>query len=276
LIDTRLEESALGSGKARRFALLLEYDGTGFAGSQLQTNARTVQSVLEAAIERATSETVRVAFAGRTDAGVHAYGQVASFVSGTKLSPDVLQRALNAWLPADVVVRQLAEVGEDFDPRRQAVRRHYRYLIDNGGARPALRRDRAWHVGQPLDIEAMQEAAHGLLGSHDFAAFASPLEDAIASTVRELFRFDVRARRDIVTCDLVGNAFLPHQVRRMTGALVEVGKGRLGIDGYAGLLDRPPASAGPVAPAHGLYLVGVAYERDPFGRAALDSEDEVC
>src|SRR5436853_5874594 len=117
--------------KPRRFALLLEYDGTSYAGSQLQATSPTVQSVLEDAVKRATGVFCRVAFAGRTDAGVHALGQVASFISVTQLEPETLVRALNAHLPSDVAVQCAAYVDDDFDPRRQAVRRMYRYLIEN-------------------------------------------------------------------------------------------------------------------------------------------------
>src|SRR3954470_16981127 len=125
---------------SRRFALLLEYDGTRYAGSQLQASAPTVQSVLEDAVQRATGDASRVAFAGRTDAGVHALGQVASFVSATRLDPTTLVRALNAHLPADVAVRCAVRVDDAFDPRRQAVGRLYRYVIDNRPVRPALQR----------------------------------------------------------------------------------------------------------------------------------------
>ena len=178
---------------SRRFALLLEYDGTRYAGSQLQANAPTVQSVLEEAVQRATGEASRVAFAGRTDAGVHALGQVASFVSATRLDPETLVRALNAHLPADVVVRCAVHVDDAFDPRRQAVRRLYRYVIDNAPTRSALQRERAWHVGAALDVAAMREAAQGVLGVHDFKAFASPLEDRAPDTVRELMAFESAA-----------------------------------------------------------------------------------
>jgi tRNA pseudouridine38-40 synthase len=257
----------------RRFALLLEYDGGRFAGSQLQSNAVTVQSVLEDSIAKATGEASRVAFAGRTDAGVHAYGQVASFVTSSLHTPEVMLRAVNAWLPADVVARAVVETEPDFDPRRHALRRHYRYVIDNRPARPALRRGRAWHVAGHLDVTAMAAAARGLIGRHDFAAFASRLEGREASTVRELMCFDVHRKSDSVDCDVSANAFLPHQVRRMVGALVEVGKGKCSVEDYACLLEGPPSSAGPAAPARGLYLMRVVYEPEIF--PGVDSEDGV-
>lgn len=258
----------------RRFALLLEYDGGRFAGSQLQANAITVQSVLEDAVEKATGERARVAFAGRTDAGVHARGQVASFVGQTRLDVGTLQRALNAWLPEDVAIRAAVEVNGEFDPRRDAVRRHYRYVIDNRAVRPALERGRAWHVAAPLDLDAMARGGAGLLGCRDFAAFASPLERPEASTVRHLYAFDIRRRGGDVICEVAANAFLPHQVRRMVGALVEVGKQRLSFSEYMSLLDGPPSSAGPAAPAHGLYLMSVEYDQDVF--RGLDSTPRVC
>jgi tRNA pseudouridine38-40 synthase len=184
-------------------------------------------------------------------------------------------RALNAWLPADVVVRDAADVAPDFDPRRDAISRHYRYVIDNSATRPALDRERAWHVATPLDEQAMSRAARELLGSHDFAAFASPVEEEGVSTVRDLKRFDVTRRGSQLHCDVVANAFLRHQVRRMVGALAEVGKGKLSVDDYVALLSAPPASVGPTAPAHALYLMRVEYD-PPVFTVGLDSAARVC
>ena len=259
---------------SRRLALLLEYDGTLYAGSQLQSNAPTVQSVLETVIEQITTQRVRVAFAGRTDAGVHARGQVASFVTESRLPAEVMQRALNARLPDDVVVRSAADVDLDFDPRRHARRRHYRYLIANSPTRSALHRQRAWYVGRVLDVAAMAAAAQTIVGTHDFRAFASKLPDPSASTVRELQRFDVHRRGNEIALDVVGNAFLPHQVRRMAGALVEVGKSKLGVEEFSRLLAGEPASSGLVAPPHGLYLLRVQYDTVVF--PTLDSGCGAC
>jgi tRNA pseudouridine38-40 synthase len=270
---SRQPENAASPASGRRVALLIEYDGSAFAGSQLQSNARTVQGVLEAAILKATEASSRVAFAGRTDAGVHARGQVASFVTSSALDAGTLQRALNAWLPEDVTVREVADVPLDFDPRRDARRRAYRYVIDNRATRPALDRGRAWHVAGELDVEAMTEAARRLAGRHDFAAFASRLEDEGASTVRELYCFTVARRGSQIVLDVEANAFLPHQVRRMTGALIDVGRGKLSPGEYVSLLDGLPSSAGPAAPPHGLYLKRVDYETPLF---ALDSGGGVC
>ncbi len=242
----------------------MEYDGTRFAGSQLQTNAITVQGVLEDAIVKTTEETSRVAFAGRTDAGVHARGQVAAFNTGRRLDCETLRRALNAWLPEDVTVRAAVDVAPDFDPRRDARRRHYRYVIDNGDVRPAIERGFAWHVAGALDVEAMAKAAARLVGKHDFAAFASRLENGSASTVREIYGFEARKDGTSVILDVEANAFLPHQVRRMTGALVEVGRGKIDVEAFAALLGGPPTSGGPAAPAQGLFLMAVQYEKPVF------------
>jgi tRNA pseudouridine38-40 synthase len=257
----------------RRVALLLEYDGARFAGSQLQSNAITVQGVLEDAIIKATEESSRAAFAGRTDAGVHAQGQVAAFSTGSRLDCQTLRRALNAWLPDDVAVKAVADVGPDFDPRRDARRRRYRYVINNGATRSALERRRAWHVAGQLDAIAMAAGAAQLVGKHDFAAFASRLEDPSASTVRELYGFEVTRDGRSFLVDMEANAFLPHQVRRMTGALVDVGRGKVTPEAYGALLAGPPTSAGPAAPPHGLYLMAVEYETPLF---RLDSTNTVC
>jgi tRNA pseudouridine38-40 synthase len=251
-------------GGPRRIALLLEYEGTRYAGSQLQSNAPTIQGELETAFTKTTGEESRAAFAGRTDAGVHALGQVAALDTKSSLSAEKLRDALNAWLPRDVAVIAAADVDPAFDPRRQAVRRTYRYVIENRRARPAVERDFCWHVGRPLDVEAMQGAAPGLIGEHDFAAFAGALEEPEASTVRRLEAFGVRRDGSRVLLEVTANAFLPHQVRRMAGALVEVGLGKIDRAAYAALLRGAPSSAGPAAPARGLFLVRVQYEVDPF------------
>jgi tRNA pseudouridine38-40 synthase len=254
-----MPEGAPVAAAARRIAAVLEYDGSRYAGSQVQDNAPTIQGVLEGAITLTTGEQTRVAFAGRTDAGVHARGQVASWLTASRLPAAVIKRALNARLPADVVVRDARDVDLEFDPRRNALERHYRYLIDTREERSALAPLRAWHVPAPLAVDAMREAAAALVGVHDFAAFAGRLERPQASTVRDVRSFTLGYNAAYLQADITGNAFLPHQVRRMVGALVDVGRGRLTPAGYEALLGGPPASAGPTAPAHGLYLMAVRY-----------------
>jgi tRNA pseudouridine38-40 synthase len=258
----------------RRIALLLEYDGTRYAGSQLQPNAPTIQGALEATIEEIIEEEVRVALAGRTDAGVHARGQVAAFDTTSALAPDVLLRALNALLPRDIAVRGVTETVPGFDPRRDAVGRQYRYVIDNGATRPALGRERSWHVGGPLDVDAMAAAARLLLGERDFAAFAGAPESPDASTIRNLRCFTAERKGNHIVFHVAANAFLSHQVRRMVGALVEVGRGRLAVAGYGDLLAGPPSSAGPAAPARGLTLMQVDYQQPLFH--TVEPDPVVC
>ena len=247
-----------------RLALRLEYDGAAYGGSQRQRTAPTVQAALEGAIERLTGERVRTAFAGRTDAGVHALGQVAAFESSAGHTPEVWQRALNAHLPEDIAVQAVALVPAGFDPRRHALARTYRYRVWNTAARSPLRRRDAWQVREPLDVDRMQAAAAALVGEHDFAAFGGSPGPG-RSTWRRMMRAEVCQQGPLVRLELVGNAFLPHQVRRTAGALVEIGRGRLAVESFSRWLARPePDAAGPTAPPHGLCLIRVEYPDQVF------------
>ncbi len=243
----------------RRLALVVEYEGTAYAGSQYQKNAPTVQRGLEEALSKLTGERIRVALAGRTDAGVHAKGQVASFRVAASYEPEVFVRALNHYLPQDIAIRRAWEAPLGFDVRRQARRRRYRYTIHNGRERRARFRRYCWHVPEPLDVEAMGAAAAHLVGTHDFAAFAGPAGPA--NSVRTVYRAEVSRRGSWVLFDIEGNAFLPQQVRRTVGALVQVGLGRESSDDFGSLLaSRERGAANFVAPARGLCLMEVAYE----------------
>jgi tRNA pseudouridine38-40 synthase len=247
----------------RRIALLLEYDGTAYRGSQYQDNGPSIQAELESSIRELTGEQRRVAFAGRTDAGVHALGQVAAFVTASRLSAAELTRGINHFLPADIAIRAGREVGMAFDPRRDARCRVYRYRIDTRPVRSPLLRDRVWHVGRKLDIEAMREAARVLKGPHDFAAFAGPYEGLTKRTLR---RCEVTETCGLVAIEMEAEAFLPHQVRRTAGPLVDIGVGRLSMSALRELLEvARPSSAGPAAPACGLYLLRVEYDGLEFG-----------
>jgi tRNA pseudouridine38-40 synthase len=258
--------------EGRRFALLTEYDGTDYAGSQLQTNAPTIQGALEAAILKVTGEQVRAAFAGRTDAGVHAYAQVAAFTSQTRLPPQTLRNALNARLPADIAVKGVAVVDSAFDPRRDAVRRRYVYAIENVPVRPAIGRKYSWYLPYVVDEDAMDAAASALIGEHDFAAFGGTPEEPGASTVRRLDGFFVMREGTKLLMEVSGNAFLRGMVRRMVGALVDVGLEKITPRQYLALLKGAPSSAGPAAPAHGLYLLEVEYPESPFDAVASSPE----
>ncbi len=256
--------------RTRRIALLVEYDGTEFAGSQAQLRQRTVQDVIEHALASFTGERQRVRFAGRTDAGVHALGQVVTLDTQTAHAPARFIEAVNRYLPFDVAVRAACEVLMAFDPRRSASSRLYRYAIEDGRPRSPLTRRTAWQIKAPLDAEAMARAAETLPRSAtDWSAFAGRVP-ADRSTVRTLTACEVlRCEPYRIVVQMEAQAFLPHQVRRTVGALVEVGVGRLTVEAFARLLDGTPSSAGPSAPAQGLTLVAVRY-----AQGMVDWDDE--
>lgn len=245
-----------------RLRLTLEYDGTDFAGFQLQPNGRSVQGVLEAALCEVTRETRRVYPAGRTDAGVHARGQVVHVDSETRLAPADLQRALNAVLPRDVAVLALAEAAPDFDARRDALAKTYAYRILNRVEPSPLRARFTLHLRSRLDVAAMAEGAKALLGTHDFSAFRGapggvPEDD---QPRRSLDRLELEAASDEVALFAEGRSFLRHMVRNIAGTLIEVGQGRRpAADVAAVLASRERARAGPTAPAHALCLESVRY-----------------
>ena len=254
--------------EARTFRLVLEYDGSGFEGWQVQAGdrvARTVQGELARALGSLTGEDGRIRGAGRTDAGVHARGQVASVVVATSLEADALRRALNARLPRDVVVRDCREMRPGWDALRAAAGKHYRYRIWNGRERSPLRSGRFAWVREPLDPVAMQEAARVFEGVHDFAAFQAA-GSSVRTTTRTLWRLAVRGeRRGEITLDVEGAGFLRHMVRNLAGTLIEVGRGRWPPERAREILaSRDRGQAGPTAPAEGLELVAV---RDDVGAA---------
>jgi len=261
----------------RNVRLVLAYDGTDFHGWQTQPGQRTVQDTVEQALRRVIRHQVVVLGASRTDAGVHARGQVASFLTRRPFDASVFVDGLNYWLPDDIAVRGAREVALDFDVRRRARRRLYRYLVYNGRAPSPLLRRRAWHVKQPLDVPAMQHAVACLVGRHDFAAFAGSLERPETTTVRTMHRFDVRRLGRLVSFEAEADAFLPHQVRRTTGALVEVGLGRQTPQSLEALLRAgKPATGGPAAPPQGLCLVRVTYPDLDFDEETDTYEDLHC
>ncbi len=248
-----------------RFAILVEYDGTSYRGSQLQGNGSTIQGALERALSSLTSEPVRVSLAGRTDAGVHARAQVASFLTGRRRAPDVIVRAANALLPRDIAVRAAAKVPLRFDPRRDAQSRWYRYTYCLGKTRPALLRNRVWHVGPALDLQAMAGAAQSLIGRHDFAAFAPSYQAKRGSSERVVCRADIVGRGQLAFLDIEANAFLAHMVRRIAAAFAEVGQGKLGCEQFRSLVaEARPGAAAATAPARGLCLMKVRYEGGLF------------
>jgi tRNA pseudouridine38-40 synthase len=243
-----------------RVRLRLEYDGTEFCGWQLQAGDRTVQGELESAFARVVGHAVRVYGAGRTDAGVHARGQVAHADAPGALEPHVLHRALNALLPPDVAVLEVSAAAPDFDARGDARWKRYVYRILDRRTPSPLRRRTTWHLRAALDLEAMCEAARCLEGTHDFAAFRGHAGAAGANSVRKLLRLDLRRDGDELAIAAEGQAFLRHMVRNLVGTLVQVGRGRLPPAELAEILaSRDRARAGPTAPACGLCLDHVEY-----------------
>jgi tRNA pseudouridine38-40 synthase len=247
---------------AAHFRLVLEYDGTGFAGWQVQAGGeRTVQGVLADAVRRACGVEPEVVGAGRTDAGVHALGQVAGVRVETRLAPPEFARALNALLPSDVAVRAAEAAPAGWHPRFDARAKRYRYAIWNGRARSPVRARFAYWVPRPLDVGAMATAAPALVGCRDFRCFQAS-GSGVEQTVRTLASVSVEGRPGgDVRVEVVGDGFLRHMVRNVVGTLLQVGLGERPADSLTGLLEaRDRRLAGPTAPACGLTLVAVRYD----------------
>jgi tRNA pseudouridine38-40 synthase len=243
-----------------RYRLLIEYDGAPFSGWQVQDNAPSVQGALEDAVKAICGERVRVHGAGRTDAGVHALGQVAHVDIIRPFVPGRLRDGLNAHLrPHPIGVLSAEIVADDFESRFSAIKRHYIYRIINRRANLAIDIGHVWRVPRPLDTDAMHKAAKRLLGKHDFTTFRDT-ECQAKSPDRTLDQLDVVRDGDNVNILTSARAFLHSQVRSMVGSLVWVGHGRWNADDLAGALAaRDRAACGPVAPPEGLYLVKVDY-----------------
>ncbi len=237
---------------------VVAYDGTDYGGFQRQANAPTVQAVLEAALAQVTRETISVLAAGRTDAGVHAAGQVIAFDTAWRHSLHDLRRALNAVLPADVVALRVEETAPGFHPRYDARSRRYRYTLYNAPIRWPLCRRYSLHVAGPLGVAAMRQAAQVLVGEHDFATFGQPPQGQV--TTRRVLLAEWGGEPPHLTFDIEANAFLYRMVRSIVGALLRVGRGKVSVDEFAAALAaRERGQAGPTAPPHGLCLMEVKY-----------------
>jgi len=244
----------------RFIRLVVEYDGTGLHGWQRQLNGATVQQHLEEALAQIVQHEVSVTGASRTDAGVHARGQVVAFATERQIPLHGFRRGLNSLLPEQIAVREATEVDETFHPRHSATGKHYRYTLLVRPDRSPLWRDRAWHLSDALDLDAMRAGASHLVGEHDFAAFRAAGCTA-KTTVRRIESIVISRDADLVRIDLHGNAFLRQMVRIIVGTLVEVGVGKRPPTQVAEImasLDR--TQAGITAPAHGLELVEVRYD----------------
>ena len=245
------------------FKLTISYDGTSFVGWQRQASGASVQGLLEEALAELDGTPVTIAGAGRTDAGVHAIGQVASCFLNRAIEPATVLRAVNARLPDAVRVLNVVEAAPGFHARFHSTAKTYRYRIWNDAVLSPFERDYVWHVPSPLlDIDAMVEAAAVLEGRHDFAAFQTAGAET-TTTERIVFFSRVAASRPLVTYEIRGNGFLRHMVRSIVGSLVEVARGRYPARWMKEVLEsRARALAGPTAPAAGLFLVQVEYD-DP-------------
>ncbi len=243
----------------RKIVLVVEYNGKRYCGYQWQKGQPTIQDELEKAIYKLTGENRRVAAACRTDTGVHAEGQVASFRSGSRLTPRTFVSGLNFYLPDDIAILKAGTVSEKFNVMKDAVRREYRYRILNRRARSPLLSDFCFNVGAALDTGLMKEACKVLTGEHDFASFVTSW-DRKESTIRHIYKVGIKREGDIITFQVIANSFLTHQVRNILGTLVRVGMSKLGVKEFKEILESKKLSlAGPTAPAHGLCLIKVTY-----------------
>lgn len=243
-----------------RYKLTIEYDGGPFAGWQRQANAPSVQQAVEEAIGRFAGEEPRIQCAGRTDAGVHATGQVAHLDLSRPWPTDTIRDATNAHLkPLPVAILSSAAVPESFNARFSAVERHYRYRILNRRAPAAIERNSVWHVPWALDVDRMSEAAQVLVGRHDFTTFRAS-ECQADSPLRTLDRFEVRRDGELIVAEVSARSFLHSQVRSMVGTLVQAGNGRWSIDDVRRALEaRQRSACAPLAPPQGLALTRVDY-----------------
>jgi len=241
--------------------LIVEYNGTNYHGSQYQANAPTIQGEIEKALKKLTGEKIRIKAASRTDAGVHATGQIVGFRTDAALPLHSFVDGLNHYLPRDIAVKQAGRADDSFDVRRSAVSREYKYYILNGTTRSPMRQDFSCRVEGDLDIEAMNRACRALVGSHDFASFVSSAETARSKrTVRDMIKAEITRDGDMIILDMVAHSFLPHQVRNTVGSLIKVGQGKMTVDEFNHMVEaKTPGLAGPTAPSEGLCLVRVNY-----------------
>ena len=244
----------------RTIKLIIEYDGSNYLGWQVQPNGQTIQGVIQDRLKRLTGEPLQLIGSGRTDAGVHALGQVAHFKTESRMDASTFQRALNSLLPEGIVIRRAEEVEADFHARRSAKSKIYEYRILNRVTPPAVDRQYVWHVPQKLNLDEMKKATRNLVGEHDFSAFRS-VGSPTRSSVRNILRADwKRGKRSVLRFEIEATGFLKQMVRAIVGTLVEVGRGKISAQEFKRILDsKDRKEAGPTAPAHGLFLNEVKY-----------------
>ena len=247
-----------------RVKMIVEYEGTAYAGWQRQENATTVQQMIEEAIYKATGEHTVIVGAGRTDAGVHAQGQVCHFDTDSTIPAEKFSYAVNMLLPKDIVIRRSSLAAPDFHSRYDAKAKWYRYLVHNDQHASAMYRNLCYHVPNALDDELMAQALEQVVGTHDFAAFASA-GSSVKSTIRKIYAARLQRTGDRVILDLIGNGFLYNMVRILAGTLLDIGKGRLPANTFTTMLQtKNRESGGITAPAHGLTLMAVYYQETNF------------
>jgi len=255
-------DRSLAAKTATGITLLVEYDGSRYHGFQLQKQLPTIQGEIEKALKKLTSDNIRVVAASRTDSGVHAFGQVVSFRTDSSLAKSAFVGGLNYHLPCDIAVRAAYRTGDFFRARSQAVSREYKYYILNRATRSPLWDRYSYLVGGCLDIEAMNTAAGILIGDHDLASFASNLGVELKSTRRRVLKSEVAREGELVIFNIIANSFLPHQVRNTVGALIQIGMGKMTINGFRSIMEaREIGLAGLTAPASGLFLMKVNYKK---------------
>ncbi|MFB0559491.1 MAG: tRNA pseudouridine(38-40) synthase TruA [Dehalococcoidales bacterium] len=243
-----------------KIVLIMEYDGTHYHGFQMQANLPTIQGETEKALWKLTGERSRVIAASRTDAGVHAKGQVASFRTRSSLPAETFINGLNYYLPKDIAVKAAHRVSDSFNVRRSALSREYNYYILNSRIRSPIREGFSYLVGGHLDIEAMNQACQALIGEHDFASFASSIGAEIKNTIRRAYKAEMEKDGELAVFNIVASSFLPHQVRNTIGALIRIGLGKMTIDEFHRIIEaKKPGLAGPTAPARGLCLMQINY-----------------
>jgi tRNA pseudouridine38-40 synthase len=256
------ESETVGARIKSRVALVIEYDGTDFSGYQWQDDCRTVQGEVEEAILRLTGEGIRIIAASRTDAGVHAHGQVVSFRTLANLSTGSFVSGLNHFLPGDIAVKSAHLLAADLHVQRTAVSRRYEYCIVSSLTRSPLRGRFAFVMRGGLDVAIMNEASRVLVGEHDFTSFTSGTGVELKSPVRRVLSAGFTQTGDTTVFAIEANSFLTHQVRNTVGALIQVGQGRMSVPGFCSIMEqRKPGLGGPMAPACGLHLVRVNYPR---------------
>ncbi|MEK7286804.1 MAG: tRNA pseudouridine(38-40) synthase TruA [Nitrospirota bacterium] len=246
-------------GRSRFYKLTIEYDGALYHGWQKQSHQSTVAETLEQVLSRLTQETIKIVGAGRTDAGVHAIGQVAHFQTRRLISPLILLRGLNGLLPEDISISSVEEVDAHFHARFGVTRKTYSYFIHNSKTRSAWKRNSAWHIRMPLDLQKMRQAAKMLMGVHDFTSFCAKETDA-KDYVVTLAQLSIVRCKDQIKMTLIASRFLRYMVRNIVGLLVEVGQGKRAASDMASILEgKDRRLAGKTAPPHGLFLMKVEY-----------------